>query len=156
MGNHLAALSAEIKNRARIYALIYREISREVGREKAMDILKKALYARGKEKGLQLAEKIGSPDLHQLALAFVEGKGDMDAFGHEIVEEHSDYVILRLNQCPLVEAWKELELSSEEQKTMCDIAYQIDFGKFETAGYKLAFTCRIADGSGSCDMCLKL
>jgi hypothetical protein len=152
MNQQMAALTGELKNRARIYVHIYRELSREVGQEKAIEILKRALYARGREKGLQLKEKIGEPDLHELAAAFVEGHADLDAFGHEIVQEHSDYVLLRLNRCPLVDAWREAGLSPAEQKIMCDIAYQVDFGKFETAGYRLAFRCRIAAACKSCDL----
>ena len=152
MNQHLSVLINELKNRAGIYVHIYRELSKELGSEKAMAILKRALYARGKEKGAQLAGKIAKSDLHELAAAFVEGKGEMDAFGHEIVQEHSDYILLRLNHCPLVEAWKEAGLSSEESRKMCDIAYQVDFGKFEAAGYKLSFNCRIADGCESCDL----
>jgi hypothetical protein len=152
MNQNLTVLLNELKNRAHIYIHIYRELSKEVGKEKAADILKKALYARGKEKGLQLAGRLGEPNLHKMAIAFVEGKMDMDAFGHEIVQEHSDFILLRLNRCPLVEAWRESGLSPEEQKALCDIAYQVDFGKFEAAGYKLAFTCRIADAGKSCDM----
>jgi hypothetical protein len=156
MSDHLSILRDEIKNRAKIYACIYRELSKEVGQEKAVDILKRALYARGQEKGRQLALKLGKPDLHRLAASFVESKVEMDAFGHEIVEERSDFVVLRLNMCPLVDAWKEAGLSPEEQKRMCDIAYQVDFGKFETAGYKLSFDCRIADGCKSCDLRVKI
>ena len=152
MNPNISVLINELKNRARIYILIYRELAKEIGSEKAVALLKKALYERGKEKGAQLAIKIGSPDLHKLAAAFMEGQADMDAFGHEIVMEQPDSVILRLNRCTLVEAWKEAGLSSEEQKLMCDIAYQVDFGKFETAGYKLSFECRIADACKSCDM----
>jgi hypothetical protein len=152
MNPNQVILINELKNRAKIYACIYRELSAEVGKEKAMEILKRALYARGKEKGIQLAGRIGKPDLHQLAAVFMEGKGDMDAFGHEVVREGSDGLLLRLNQCPLVEAWKEAGLSSDEQRKMCDIAYQVDFGKFEAAGYKLDFACRVADGSESCDL----
>ena len=152
MNQNLAILVNELKNRARIYVCIYRELSKEVGREKAVAILKKALYERGKEKGVQLAARIGKPNLHELAAVFMEGKADMDAFEHEMVAEYLDHIVLRLNRCPLVEAWKEAGLSPEEQKIMCDIAYQVDFGKFETAGYKLAFTCRIADACKSCDM----
>lgn len=152
MNQNLSALMNELKNRARIYVNIYRELAKEVGHEKAAEILKRALYARGQEKGAQLKTKIGKPDLHKLALAFVEGNADMDAFGHEIIQEHTDYVLLRLNGCPLVEAWKESGLSPDEQKAMCDIAYQVDFGKFETAGYRLAFNCRISDNCKSCDM----
>ena len=152
MNPNLSILINEIKNRARIYVCIYRELAKEVGQEKAISILKKALYARGKEKGLQLANKIGEPNLRELAAAFMDGKADMDAFGHEIVGEYSDHIVLRLNRCPLVEAWKEAGVTAEEQKIMCDIAYQVDFGKFETAGYTLAFNCRIADACKSCDM----
>jgi hypothetical protein len=152
VNQNLAMLVNELKNRARIYINIYRELSMEVGTEKAAGILKRALYARGREKGLQLAGRIAEPNLHELARAFMEGNADMDAFGHEVVEERPDSIILRLNRCPLVEAWKEAGLSPEEQKTLCDISYQVDFGKFETAGYKLAFSCRVADACKSCDM----
>ncbi len=152
MNQNLAILVNELKNRARIYVCIYRELSKEVGKEKAADILKKALYARGQDKGLQLAAKIGEPNLRELAAAFMDGKADMDAFGHEVVLEYPNLIVLRLNRCPLVEAWKEGGLTPEEQKVMCDIAYQVDFGKFEAAGYKLEFSCRIADACKSCDM----
>lgn len=152
MNQNLAVLVNELKNRASIYVHIYRELSGEVGAEKAAAILKRALYARGKEKGIQLARKIREPNLHELAVAFMEGKADMDAFGHEVVEELPDSIVLRLNGCPLAEAWKEAGLSAEEQKSLCDIAYQVDFGKFEAAGYRLAFTCRVADACKSCDM----
>jgi hypothetical protein len=156
VNQNLAVLVNELKNRARIYVNIYRELSKDVGAEKATAILKRALYARGKEKGVQLAQKIGKPDLHALAVAFMEGDVDMDAFGHEVVEDRPDAVVLRLNRCPLVEAWKEAGLTAEEQKALCDIAYQVDFGKFETAGYKLSFTCRIAEACQSCDMSITL
>jgi hypothetical protein len=152
MNSNVDVLINEIKNRATIYLHIYRELSKELGQDRALTILKRAVYARGKEKGVQLAGKIGKPDLHQLALSFVEGKGAMDAFGHEIVEEHSDFIVLRLNRCPLIEAWEEAGLSPDEKKLMCDIAYQIDFGKFEGAGYRLVFDCRVADGCKSCDL----
>jgi hypothetical protein len=156
MNQNLNILINELKNRARIYILIYRALAEEAGSEKAVAVLKTALYARGKEKGIALAQKIGQPDLHKLALTFMESAGDMDAFGHEIAEEHADYIILRLNHCPLVEAWDEADLSPEEKKVLCDIAYQVDFGKFESAGYKLSFNCRAADGDKCCDLQLSV
>jgi hypothetical protein len=152
MNQHLPVLINELKNRAKIYVHIYRELLKEIGRDKAVELLKRALYARGREKGEQLASKIGKPDLHKLAAAFMEGDVEMDAFGHEIVQEHSGDVLLRLNRCPLVDAWKEAGLTPDEQRDLCDIAYQVDFGKFETAGYRLTFNCRIADSCKSCDL----
>jgi len=156
MNPYLSVLVGEIKNRARIYAHIYRELAKEVGEDKAAMILKKAVYARGEEKGEQLSGRIKNPNLHELAVASLEGKGQMDAFGHEVVSENPEYILLRLNRCPLVEAWKEAGIPPEGRKKMCDIAYQVDFGKFEAAGYRLKFDCRIADEQGSCDLRLEI
>jgi hypothetical protein len=152
MNSNLDVLINELKNRAKIYLHIYRELLKEIGKDRAVTVLKRAIYARGKEKGVQLAVKMGKPDLHQMGLAFMEGKEDMDAFGHEIVEENPDSILLRLNRCSLMEAWEEAGLSPDERKLMCDIAHQVDFGKFEGAGYRISFACRIADGCKSCDL----
>jgi len=156
MNRYLAALKEEIKNRARIYYHIYRELSAEIGEEQAAEILKRAIYERGRVKGTKLAAKIGDPDLVKLAEAFMAGKNEIDVFGHQAVEAGEDHALLRLNQCPLVEAWIEDGLAAEEISAMCDIAYQVDFGKFEGAGYRLEFDCRIADGAASCDLDLSL
>jgi hypothetical protein len=152
MDKYLKALRDEIKNRARIYYLIYEELSKEVGNDKAAEILKRAIYKRGKEKGRLLANKLGETNLEKLAHTFIEGKEDIDAFGHEVVEVKEDHAVLRLNRCPLVEAWEELGLSAEQKKMMCDLAYQVDFGKFEGAGFKLEFNCRVAEGDATCDL----
>ncbi len=152
MDRSVVALREELKNRARIYYFIYREIAREVGDTKAAEIMKRALYERGREKGVLLAKKIGAPDLQRVAEAFVEGKQELDTFGHEIVRVDDRHALLRLNACPLVDAWQDLGLSREETALMCDLAYQVDFGKFEAAGYRLRFECRIADGESSCDL----
>ena len=152
MDQPLKALNDEIKNRALIYYKIYKQLSAELGPADAIRFMGKAVYERGRDKGEQLGKKIGEPDLARLARAFVEGKNGMDAFGHQVVEVSDTRAVLRLARCPLVEAWDEAGLSPVEKATMCDIAGQVDFGKFEGAGYKLTFRCRIADGAGTCDM----
>jgi hypothetical protein len=150
--NPLKALKNEIKNRALIYYEIYLQLSAELGSKDAIRLMGKAVYERGKDKGEQLGEKIGEPNLARLARAFVEGKNGLDAFGHHVVEVSETRAVLRLSSCPLVEAWDEAGLSADEKTTMCDIACQVDFGKFEAAGYRLKFRCRIAEGAETCDM----
>jgi hypothetical protein len=152
VGDPLEKLRDEIKNRALIYREIYLRLSAELGAESAARLMGEAVYERGKDKGEQLRDKIGEPDLARLAGAVMRGKDEMDAFGHEIVEVTDARAVLRLTRCPLVEAWDEAGLSPDEKKTMCDIACQVDFGKFEGAGYRLKFRCRIADGAQACDM----
>lgn len=152
MDRPLKALEDEIKNRALIYFQIYQQLTAALGSAEAIRFMGKGIYERGKDKGQQLAEKIGDPDLVRLASAFGEGKDGMDAFQREVVEVSDTRAVLRLTRCPLVDAWVEAGLSPEEKATMCDIACQVDFGKFEGAGYRLKFRCRIADGEDTCDM----
>jgi len=145
-------LRDEIKNRALVYYEMYRELAAAHGSEEAIRLMGKAIYARGQAKGRQLGEKIGEPDLEALARAFVEGKEEVDPFERQIVESGAARTVLRLTRCPLVEAWEEAGLTPDERKTMCDIACQVDFGKFEGAGYRLTFKCRISEGAETCDM----
>jgi hypothetical protein len=148
----LKTLVDEIKNRALIYYEIYLKLSSAMGSKEAVRLMGEGVYERGRAKGEQLREKIAEPDLVRLAAAFAAGKNGMDAFGHEVVEVSDSRAVLRLNRCPLVQAWDEAGLSPEEKATMCDIACQIDFGKFEAAGYRLKFNCRIASGAETCDL----
>lgn len=152
MSDPLKALKDEIKNRALIYYEIYLQLAAELGSAEAVRLMGQAVYERGRDKGAQLAQKIEEPDLARLARAFVEGKNGMDAFGHQVVEVSDTRAVLRLVECPLVEAWNDAGLSPDEKTIMCDIACQVDFGKFEAAGYKLKFKCRIADGAPTCDL----
>ncbi len=152
MDTQLEVLRGEIKNRALIYYEIYKQLAAEHGSDEAVRLMGQAIHERGRAKGELLGGKIGEPDLVKLAEAFAASKGPMDAFGHEVVEAGATRAVLRLTRCPLVEAWDEAGLSPAEKTTMCDIACRVDFGKFEGAGYRLKFRCRIADGAGTCDM----
>jgi hypothetical protein len=148
----LKTLVDEIKNRALIYYEIYLQLSAEIGSQAAVRLMGKGIYERGRDKGEALREKIAEPELTRLAAVFVEGNNGMDAFGHQVVEVDESRAVLRLSRCPLVQAWDEAGLSPEERVIMCDIACQVDFGKFEAAGYRLKFNCRIADGAETCDL----
>lgn len=152
MDTQLKALRDEIKNRALVYYEIYLQLAAELGPDEAVRVMGAGIYQRGRAKGVTLAGRIPEPDLEQLARVFAEGRTATDAFEREVVEVSDTRTVLRLTRCPLVEAWDEAGLSPEEKTRMCDIACQVDFGKFEGAGYRLKFRCRIADGSGTCDM----
>jgi hypothetical protein len=151
----LKQLVGEIKNRALIYRRLYEQLVAALGPEQAIGVMGQAIYERGRDKGLELSKTIAEPDLAKVAQAFAEGKHEMDAFGHEVVAVTGTEAVLRLNRCPLSEAWDEAGLSAKERLTMCDIASRVDFGKFEAAGYRLRFACRIAEGADSCDLHLK-
>ena len=152
MSDAKKALEKEIGGRARTYDAIYEELSGELGAERATALLKRAIYRRGQEKGTELASRIGDPDLAAVARAFTEGKDQDDPFEQSVATVDEEHALLRLGSCPLVKAWDEQGFSAEKKELLCDIANQVDFGKFEAAGYALRFECRISQGAASCDM----
>ncbi|MFQ5645998.1 MAG: L-2-amino-thiazoline-4-carboxylic acid hydrolase [bacterium] len=147
----IKALKESIKTRALLYWEFYRVFSEELGEEKAAELMKKAIYNRGTDKAGCAGVTPG--DFSGLAENFRKGgEKSLEVFGHEVAEAAEDYALLRLNSCPLVEAWKEAGLTDGQIASMCDIAYAVDFGKFEGMGFHLKFQRRISDDEPSCDL----
>jgi hypothetical protein len=148
-----AALIDSIKNRALFYLNMYQILSKEHGKENAMRLMQKAIYQRGQEKAEKYKKNMNGSDLKAMADNFLKGgTSSLNVFGNEVVKVEEDLALLRLNSCPLVDAWNEAGLSPENIITMCDIAYQVDFGKFEGMGFSLTFNSRICEGSPYCEL----
>ncbi|MBI5787921.1 MAG: L-2-amino-thiazoline-4-carboxylic acid hydrolase [Candidatus Schekmanbacteria bacterium] len=156
MQENINTLKAAIKERAVFYLHMYRTLQQELGAERAKDLMWKAIYRWGREKAAKCPETARTnPEI--MAEEFVKsGAKALMAFGNEIVESTKDGATLRLNSCPLVEAWREAGLNAAQIAQMCDMAYALDFGKYEGLGYELEFPCRIADGESYCQLNLKL
>lgn len=70
-----AQLYDSFKNRAMLYYLIFDELRSELGPEKAEEIMKRAVYKRGAEKGAKYAQFAPS-DLEGLKQSFLSGIAD--------------------------------------------------------------------------------
>lgn len=134
-----ALLYGSIKNRAMMYYHIFRELGRELGEEKAAEIMKRAIYARGLEVGKTLAQ-YAPADLEGLKNAFLDrvvpDGGNM--FAPEVLRCDGEELEIKLRQCPLKDAYREAGLSEQEMETMLQIAAQVDYGTFEGAGFAFA------------------
>jgi hypothetical protein len=74
----------------------------------------------------------------------------MAAFGQSIVSSDENSAKIEMTNCALVAMWKEMGFSDERILKLCDLAYQVDFGKIESLGYSLSFCSRIAGKGESC------
>ena len=155
MDDSKKAAKEAIKGRAMFYLHMYRTLEQELGPERSREIMRKAIYRWGQEKAAKCpAEARVNPRV--MAEEFIKGgQGMLMVFGNEVVEAGNDGAILRLNACPLVEAWKEAGLEPSEIALMCDMAYAVDFGKYEGLGYILEFPCRIFTGGNYCQLNLQ-
>lgn len=138
------------KNRAILYYLIFDEMRQELGAEKAEEIMKRAVYKRGEEKGLRFAE-FGPGNLEGLKQAFLGGiPDDGHMFEPEIIRNEPQALDIKFHRCPLREAWVEAGLPEDDVATLCRIAARIDNGTFEAAGFGFHADTWKPGGEGCC------
>ena len=139
-----------------MYAYLYEELAEELGRERAVEVMKRAIYRRGLEVGRKYAASAEAGDLAEVGRIFVDGSPCDGAFFEPGIEELEDgRLVLRMEACPLVDAWRGIGLPAEEIDTLCEIAAAVDEGTFEGAGLDLTFLDRLGK-AGSCHCLLEL
>jgi hypothetical protein len=139
------------KNRAMIYYLIFDELRGECGQERAEEVLSRAVYRRGAEKGRENFARFAPNDLASLQQAFLGGIPDEGRmFQPEVLESNATGIDIKFHACPLREAWQEVGLPEDEVATLCRIAARIDNGTFEAAGFKFHADTWQPGGDGCC------
>ena len=139
-----AETKAAFENRAFMYAYLYEELAHDIGAESAADVMKRAIYRRGLDVGRKYAAAAEAGDLATVGSIFVDGSPCGGAFFEPSVEELADgRLVLRMNACPLISAWRSIGLPAEEIDTLCEIAAAVDEGTFEGAGLDLTFLDRL-------------
>ncbi|WP_051294772.1 L-2-amino-thiazoline-4-carboxylic acid hydrolase [Maridesulfovibrio bastinii] len=139
-------LYAANENRAIIYKLIFDAMVNEFGLEKAKEVMKKGIYARG----AQIAEGLkpfAPNDFKGLCDAFIGGiPDDSKMFAPTVTRCDEGGLDIEFANCPLKNAWKDMGLSDEECATLCEVAGIIDYGTFESAGFDFQMTA-LPEGS---------
>jgi hypothetical protein len=147
-----AETRAAFENRALIYAAIFDELSWEIGDERAAGIMKRAIHARGREVGKKYRPAARRGDLQEVGRIFCEGSpcgGSL--FTPGIEEAGENRIVLRMESCPLKDAWTAENRSPEQIDLLCEIAAAVDEGTFESAGLDLTFLDRLGEaGSSHC------
>jgi L-2-amino-thiazoline-4-carboxylic acid hydrolase len=144
------------ENRALMYWYIYDELASEVGADRATTIMKQAVFRRGLEVGRKYRAAAESGDLAEVGAIFCEGSpSEGELFSPAIEALDDDRLVLRMESCPLVDAWRTIGLAPEEIDRMCEISAAVDQGTFAGAGLSLEFLDRLGK-PGSCRCLLEL
>jgi len=139
------------KNRAILYYLIFDEMRRELGAEQAAEILGRAIYRRGEQKGKAKYARFAPDDLAGLQEAFLGGIPDGGRmFQPEVLRSDPQGLDIKFHGCPLRDAWQEAGLPDEEVATICKIAARVDNGTFEAAGFEFTADTWEPGGEGCC------
>ena len=168
-----AETRAAFENRALMYAYLYEELSEELDAEQAADVMKRAIYRRGLEIGQKYRAAGDAGDLAEVARIFCEGSPCEGALFEPGVEEAPGAVadaaptangepagpagrlVLRMTECPLVDAWQAAGYDAAQVDRLCEIASAVDEGTFAAAGLELTFLERKAQ-PGACRCLLEL
>ena len=139
-----------------MYSYLLDEMERELGREKAQQAFRRATFRRGLDVRKQYGPFIEKGDFEGLARHFVESSpAGGSLFQPAIEKADAQCAVLTMSSCPLVAAWKDLGLPAERIKELCDAAYAIDFGTFESDRTGLSFTHRISAGDSMCRLIIQ-
>jgi hypothetical protein len=141
------------RQRAAVYAHLYRVLKEELGRERAFDLMGKAIHAHGAE----MASRTFSPaalggDLAAAAAEFASPDPvKQHQFAPKVLACSAEEALLEMTGCPLVEQWRSMGLDAGEVSELCAVARRVDHGAWEGAlGFSLSFEGTLADGNPAC------
>jgi hypothetical protein len=147
-------------NRALMTAHIFDVLEEELGTDRATELLKRAVYRRGREIAERYRAAVEAGNLDEVGRIFVEGSASSgEIFEPSVEERDADgrRIVLRMNACVHKDTWREAGYAPERVDRLCDIASAVDFGTFEGAGLSLRFIDRQAcPGSDRCLLELRL
>lgn len=139
-----------IEHRATWMALIFEE-AKKAGCD-AEAITRKAIKRCGNIHGANFKAACDNPDdVSNFADVFLTDIGKK-TFEMEINQVNKASLSIDFNYCPLVSAWKKLNLDDETCALLCDIAMDGDRGIAEAMGLNLDLTDTIAKGCPTCKL----
>jgi hypothetical protein len=149
---------AAFENRALMYYQIFTVLTEELGSGRAVELMKRAIRRRGLEVGAKYEQAGTTGDVEEVGRLFCEGSPCGGDLFHPAVEELEEgRVVLSMQTCPLVDAWRAEDLSDAEIDVLCDVSNAVDEGTFARAGLDLVFLERLAaPGQSRCVLELRV
>jgi hypothetical protein len=153
-----AETRASFENRALIYRDIFEALSEEVGRERAAEVMKRGIRQRGLAVARKYRDAVETGDLRLVGCIFCDSSPcDGALFSPGIESWDGKTLVVRMESCPLVDAWRAAGMSDADVDLMCEIAAAIDEGTFGGAGLDFEFLDRRGrPGSTRCLLQMRL
>ncbi len=139
-----------IKDRAIWFALLWNSFAKIVPRDQLEKCAREAIAQFGVLKAKKDGRKISPKEWTETH----RKKGSAEVFrtkikiGDEACEQMMTY-------CPLLEAWKEMGVTPEEQDLFCDIAMEADRARANEHNLICEIPCRLGRGDVNCRLILR-
>jgi hypothetical protein len=142
-----------VRQRAAVYAHLYRTLGGRLGEREAAGLMAEAIFAYGKEKaGKSYPAEALAGDLRAAAAEFASPDPVQQAlFGARVVSVGDGGARIAMSGCPLVDEWRAMGLPGAEVSALCRIARAVDHGAWEGAlGFDLRFEGTRGEGKAEC------
>jgi len=147
-------LEAAFRARAKLYRLFHDELVAKLGPTEGEALMARVIERHGREAAAHY-RRLGS-DAGAVGEAFLAASPDGGRMYPATVERQKDGIDIRVERCPLKDAWCDAGLSHERVATLCRIAGAFDKGLFETAGLSFSNeTWSVERGGGCCHIFLR-
>lgn len=138
------------QGRAHLYRILLDELAESLGAEQAEALLARAIERRGREVATGLFKGVPG-EARAIGERFLAVSPDGGRMYPCQVERRDAGMSMRVDRCPLKDAWCDAGVSAERVATLCRIAGAFDKGLFEAAGVRFRNeTWTPARGGGCC------
>lgn len=137
-----------MQDRARSQACLYAEFSKLASEEQTEAAARDAIAEYGRIRAQRDGRKLTPDEWIDEHYRMMGG-----VFETEITKT-DDYSEMRMHYCPLLEEWKAMGLSPEQQDLCCDIAMELDRNRAAAHGIPCDIVERMGKGDAFCRVVL--
>jgi len=139
------------RERAMIYLAIFQELRHRHGADEAIDVMRAALFERGRAFGETL-KQFAPGDFRGLcdAFAYVPDGGAM--FSPQEIRCDDSVLELKMRKCPLKEAWQAAGIPEDDLQLLLNCASAMDEGTMDAAGFALKIRTWQPGEEGCCHL----
>jgi len=124
-----------IKERGRMYLVVFKELSKRYGQEEAISVMRSASYEFGLSIGKSLA-CFAPRDFAGLAEGYAKAPDDGATFSPDIMRLDDSCLEVKMMTCPIKDSWVEAGCSDEEICTSLYCASALDEATLDVAGFE--------------------
>lgn len=139
---------ASMQDRARYFACLYRSFATALPPEEVERLAREAIREYGRIRAERDGKKISAEEWVDIHF------NQMGGVFESAIEKYEDRCEQRMTYCPLLEEWKQMGCSPEEQDLFCDIAMELDRSRAAAHGIPCEIRERLGKGDEFCRVVL--